>query len=167
MQGWKGACMFKYHLAMDYILNTFFFFFEKFFRMTVKYVSGRFSNETLCPGLIVYPYFDQMIFYHMHIITPCSHVERIFSVVDFQEERAIVLRNDTSGFMYRLNYPSSVHFPKLRYKQRLVTAIGHNIQLQFNHVVPAQSKRIRFLISPPPLSNFSLDYTLPILQSSI
>lgn len=61
--------------------------------------------------------------------------------MDFQEERAIVLRNDTSGYMYRLNYPSPVHFPKLRYKQRLLAAIGNNVQLQFNNVVPAQSKR--------------------------
>ncbi|XP_026811687.1 uncharacterized protein LOC113552887 isoform X1 [Rhopalosiphum maidis] len=59
-------------------------------------------------------------------------------VVDFDEERAIVLENDTSGFMYRLNYPLPMHFPKLRYKQRLLASIGQNIQLQFNRVVPAQ-----------------------------
>lgn len=86
----------------------------------------------------------RLCFIRVHIITSCSHAERMFSVVDFQEERATVLRNDTSGFMYRLNYPSTVYFPKLRYKQRLVTAIGHNIQLQFNHVVPAQSECFTF-----------------------
>lgn len=68
---------------------------------------------------------------------------RKISVVDFDEERAIVLENDTSGFMYRLNYPLPMHFPKLRYKQRLLTSIGHNIQLQFNRVVPAQSKSFK------------------------
>lgn len=60
----------------------------------------------------------------------------------FKEERAIVLQNDTSGYMYRLNYPLPIHFPELRYKQRLVASIGYNIQLQFNHVVPAQSRRL-------------------------
>jgi hypothetical protein len=60
--------------------------------------------------------------------------------MDFEEERAIVLQDDVSGFMYRLNYPLPMHFPKLRYKQKLLASIGNNIQLQFNHVVPAQSK---------------------------
>lgn len=64
-------------------------------------------------------------------------------MVDFDEERAIVLQNNTSGFMYRLNYPLPMHFPKLRYKQRLLASVGHNIQLQFNRVVPAQSKRFQ------------------------
>ncbi|XP_025416102.1 uncharacterized protein LOC112687566 isoform X2 [Sipha flava] len=60
------------------------------------------------------------------------------TVMDFEEERAIVLQDDVSGFMYRLNYPLPMHFPKLRYKQKLLASIGNNIQLQFNHVVPAQ-----------------------------
>lgn len=64
-------------------------------------------------------------------------------MVDFDEERAIVLQNNTSGFMYRLNYPLPMHFPKLRYKQRLLASVGHNILLQFNRVVPAQSKRFQ------------------------
>lgn len=64
------------------------------------------------------------------------------SVTEFEEERAIVLQNDTSGYMYRLNYPLPMHFPKLRYKQRLMAPVGHNIQLQLNHVIPAQSMRL-------------------------
>ncbi|XP_050429193.1 uncharacterized protein LOC126838643 isoform X2 [Adelges cooleyi] len=60
------------------------------------------------------------------------------TVSDLDEERAIVLPNDTVGFMYRLNHPLPMHFPRLRYKQRLVTSIGNTIQLQFNHVIPAQ-----------------------------
>lgn len=62
-------------------------------------------------------------------------------MTEFEEERGIVLQNDTSGYMYRLNYPLPMHFPKLRYKQRLMAPVGHNIQLQLNHVIPAQSKR--------------------------
>jgi len=69
-----------------------------------------------------------------------------FPVVEFEEERAIVLQNDASGYMYRLDYPLPVHFPRLRYKQRLLASIGHNIQLQLDHVVPAQSRRTVYLL---------------------
>lgn len=37
-----------------------------------------------------------------------------------------------------------MHFTKLRYKQRLLASIGHNVQLQFDHVVPAQSKHYHY-----------------------
>ncbi|XP_050534500.1 uncharacterized protein LOC126901790 isoform X3 [Daktulosphaira vitifoliae] len=59
-------------------------------------------------------------------------------ITDFNEERSILLPNNSIGFMYRLNYPLPMHIPSIRYRQRLKASIGNFIQLQFNHVVPAQ-----------------------------
>lgn len=73
-----------------------------------------------------------------------QRIKKYVSVEDFSVERTIKLDDDKSGFMYKLNYPLPMHFTKLRYKQRLLASIGHNVQLQFDHVIPAQSKHYHY-----------------------